>query len=387
MKLTYLYDGACPLCAGEVDRLRRRDAGGALDLVDITAPSFDAARYGRTLDELMTRMHAVDGQGRTLMAMDAVRAAYRAVGLGWLVAPTAWPVLKPVFDSLYAWIARNRYRLDVLEFYNATDADYGKWSADFNMHFGYWARGLNPLAREPMLERMNREVVERLRLQDGAHAVDLGCGTGATARSLVRRYPRAQVSAVTMVPAQIKRGRRLGAGLDGIDFILADYTATGLAAGSFDAAYAIESWCHASGPGKQAAVAEAARLLKPGGRLVIGDCFVRSKTVPWWIRPAYTRWCRSWAISEMAQVGALRAALERAGFVDIAFEDISWRVAPSIAHVPYVAGRFLVTELLRGKLSPWRWRHVVASVLSIVLGLCRSSFRYCLVTARKTTMA
>lgn len=331
----------------------------------------------------MSRMHATDDAGRALVAMDAVRAAYAAVGLGWLVAPTRWPVLKPLFDRLYAWIARNRYRLDVLEFYNATDADYGEWSADFNMHFGYWTRGMNPLAREPMLERMNREVVERLRLHDKALVVDLGCGTGATARSLVRRYPRARVCAVTIVPAQIERGSRLGAGLPGIDFVLADYTATGLQSAWYDAAYAVESWCHARGPGKRAAVAEAARVLKPGGRLVIADCFVTSGNVPWWIRGAYRRWCRSWAITEMAEVGALRAALADAGFVDIDFEDVSWRVAPSMAHVPYVATRFFLTELVKGKLTKWRRRHVVASVLSIVLGLCRGSFRYYLVTARK----
>ena len=367
----------------EVDSLRRRDRDGKLCLVDISAPAFDASRYGRTLDELMTRMHAVDGEGRTLVAMDAVRAAYTAVGLGWLVAPTRWPLLKPLFDRLYAWIACNRYRLDVLEFYNATDADYGKWSADFNMHFGYWTRGLNPLAREPMLERMNREVVGRLRLEGDARIADLGCGTGATARSLVRRHPQARVWAVTIVPAQIERGTRLSAGLPGIDFVLADYTATGLEHGKFDAAYAIESWCHAKGAGKRAAVAEAARLLRPGGRLVIADCFVTRKNVPWWVRGAYRRWCRSWAITEMAEVGALRAALEDAGFVDIDFEDISWRVAPSIAHVPYVAARFFFTELLKGKLTKWRRRHVVASVLSIVLGLCRGSFGYYLVSARK----
>ena len=384
------------MCASEVDGLRRRDAAGRLCLVDISAPGFDASRYGRTLDELMTRMHAIDADGRTLVGMDAVRAAYALAGLGWLVAPTGWPGVRPLFDRFYAWVARNRYRLsptaprarDVLEFYNATDADYGQWSDDFNMHFGYWARGLNPLRREPMLERMNREVVERLRLREEAPRVaDLGCGTGATARSLARRHRGARVCAVTMVPAQIERGRRLSAGMDGIDFVLADYTATGLAAGSFDAAYAIESWCHASGPGKRAAVAEAARLLKPGGRLVIADCFVLRPQLPWWIRGAYSRWCASWAIAEMAEIGALRKALEEAGFADIEFEDISWRVAPSIAHVPYVAGRFLITELARGKLSKWRWRHVVASVLSIALGLCRSAFRYGLVTARKTTSA
>lgn len=65
--------------------------------------------------------------------------------------------------------------------------------------------------------------------------------------------------------------------------------------------------------------------------------------------------------------------------------DISWNVAPSVAHVPYVATRFLVSELIkgRGRLSAWRRKHVVASWLSVLLGLCRGSFGYYLVSARK----
>jgi predicted DCC family thiol-disulfide oxidoreductase YuxK len=39
------------------------------------------------------------------------REAYAAVGLGWLVAPTGWPILRPLFDVGYRWFARNRVRL------------------------------------------------------------------------------------------------------------------------------------------------------------------------------------------------------------------------------------------------------------------------------------
>ncbi len=37
----------------------------------------------------------------------------------------------------------------------------------------------------------------------------------------------------------------------------------------------------------------------------------------------------------------------------------------------------------RGRISPWRRNHVVASVLSIVLGLHRAAFGYYIVSARK----
>jgi hypothetical protein len=99
----------------------------------------------------------------------------------------------------------------------------------------------------------------------------------------------------------------------------------------------------------------------------------------------YRRWCASWAVPELPDIAAMREALASTGFEDIEFTDISWNVAPSIAHVPWVAGRFLVSELIkgRGRISPWRRNHVIASVLSIVLGLHRGAFGYYMVSAHK----
>ena len=279
----------------------------------------------------------------------------------------------------------------IVAFYTATDGDYGAWSSDFNMHFGFHEWGMNPLDREAMLERMNTKVVERLALpaRDPARVADLGCGTGATARALVRLHPGSRVSAVTIVPVQIVRGRALNvrSGTDrAIEFVLRDFTDTGLSAGAYDGVYAVESSCHESGPGKRRLVEEAARLLKPGGRLVIADCFVKSAhPLRRFIRAAYRRWCSSWAVPELPHVEVMREAMTRAGFTAIEFTDISWNVAPSVAHVPYVATRFMISELVqnRGRLSAWRRRHIVASWLSILLGLYRASFGYYLVSARK----
>jgi len=233
-------------------------------------------------------------------------------------------------------------------------------------------------------------VHERLALPAGpARVVDLGCGTGATARSLLRRRRDARVSGVTIVPSQIARGCELNARArtgEAIDFVLRDYAATGLEGDAYDGAYAIESACHAPGTAKRGLLEESFRLLKRGGRLVIADCFVkRPEPLPRLVNHLYRRWCESWAVPDMPRIDAMHAALRSAGFVDIEFTEISWNVAPSIAHVPWVAARFLVVELWRGRgrLSEWRRRHFVASVLSVLLGLSRGRFGYYLVSARK----
>lgn len=80
-------------------------------MVDIAAPEFDAGRYGRTHEEVMGEIHGVLPTGALVTGMEVFRRAYRAVGLGWLLAPTGWPILRPMFDALYRWFARNRLRL------------------------------------------------------------------------------------------------------------------------------------------------------------------------------------------------------------------------------------------------------------------------------------
>ena len=107
-----LYDGECPLCLREIAMLRKLDRGrGRLDCEDIAAPDFDAGRYGRTQRDLMARIHGVLPDGSVIEGVEVFRRAYAAVGLGWLVAPTRWPLLRPLADAAYRWFARNRLRL------------------------------------------------------------------------------------------------------------------------------------------------------------------------------------------------------------------------------------------------------------------------------------
>ncbi len=108
-EIKVLYDGQCPLCRREADLLRRLDGGQCkLLLEDISSPDFDAGRYGATMDQVMAQIHGVLRSGRLVRGMEVFRRAYDAVGLGWLLAPTNWPILRRVCDAGYKWFARNR---------------------------------------------------------------------------------------------------------------------------------------------------------------------------------------------------------------------------------------------------------------------------------------
>jgi predicted DCC family thiol-disulfide oxidoreductase YuxK len=91
-----------------MDGLKRRDDKGLIVPEDISDPAFDPARYGLTAEQVRTAMHIILPDGRILRAMDAVRAAYATVGLGWLVAPTGWPGIRWLADGFYRFFAQHR---------------------------------------------------------------------------------------------------------------------------------------------------------------------------------------------------------------------------------------------------------------------------------------
>jgi predicted DCC family thiol-disulfide oxidoreductase YuxK len=113
-RVKLLYDGQCPFCAKEVRWLKSWDRRGYLALEDISDPRFDPAVYGLTRREVTGVLHAVLPSGRVVRRLEALRHAYRAVGLGPLAAPTAWPGVRWIADGMYAVFSRYRRPLGKL---------------------------------------------------------------------------------------------------------------------------------------------------------------------------------------------------------------------------------------------------------------------------------
>lgn len=115
--LTILYDGACPLCLREVKALRHRDQQrhgdrGRLAFVDIDDPGYAPDDHaGVTYREAMGRIHALTAEGEVLRDVEVFRRAYGLVGLGWLYAPSSWPLVRPLADLAYRLWAAWRLRL------------------------------------------------------------------------------------------------------------------------------------------------------------------------------------------------------------------------------------------------------------------------------------
>jgi predicted DCC family thiol-disulfide oxidoreductase YuxK len=111
-EIRILFDGDCPLCRREIAMLERLDRGrGRVAFSDITLPTFDAAAYGLTARAVHERIHGITAGGRVVEGVEVFRRAYSAVGLGWLLAPTRWPLIRPLAEAAYRVFARYRHRL------------------------------------------------------------------------------------------------------------------------------------------------------------------------------------------------------------------------------------------------------------------------------------
>jgi cyclopropane fatty-acyl-phospholipid synthase-like methyltransferase len=279
------------------------------------------------------------------------------------------------------------------QYYSEAGPDYAAWSREFNMHFGYYRAGMNPLRREAMLEQMNAEVLKRLKLEGIAEPqlLDLGCGLGATLRSFTRRLPQAWLLGITRVPWQVENARALnhaaGCGeRDRVRVIQGDYEETALPSTAYDGVYALESSCHAHGADKGALLAEAYRLLRPGGRLVVSDGFLaRDRFANALQKRIYHKLCECWVIEQLAPLDRFKARLEDLGFTDITIEPLQLRVAPSVAHIPWVTLKFLLTDVVFGKakMTRARWNNVLAPVLLPLVGAPLGPMIYCMITATK----
>lgn len=265
----------------------------------------------------------------------------------------------------------------MVRYYRESGPDYAAWSPAFNMHFGYWQSGINPLNREAMLECMNQRVTRSL---EGCGSVlDMGCGVGATARSLSRRSPETQIDGITVVPWQVERARQMTTANPRIHFHEDDYTQCHFPDQTFDGVYAIESFCHGPGRDKAACLQEARRVLRHGGTLTIADGFLRTaEPLHGLLACCHQRICECWSMDSLPVLPEVLACLADTGFRVVAVEDVAWRVGFSVAHVPFVTARFLLRELFEkhSQLSRERWNNLFAPLLTGVVGLARQHFGY-----------
>jgi len=103
----------------------------------------------------------------------------------------------------------------------------------------------------------------------GQRIVELGCGAAQLARALLLRHPDSQVTALEVDARQ--HAKNLAAPQPGITFVAAGAQAVPAPDASFDLALMLKSLHHVPQPLMATALAEVARVLRPGGHLYVSE--------------------------------------------------------------------------------------------------------------------
>jgi tocopherol O-methyltransferase len=223
----------------------------------------------------------------------------------------------------------------VAEHYDELDQFYRDVWGD-HVHHGLWLRG-NESHGEATLQLV-RHVAAQARIGRGTRVCDIGCGYGATARMLAAEYG-AQVTGVTVSPAQFRYAESQVA--QGVSMVLGDWLRNPLEDGSFDAAFAIESSEHM--PDLEEFFRQAARVLRPGGRLVVCSWLAHPRASATQRKLLLEPICREGRMPQIGSFAEYRRMFEEAGFAVEREEDASNAVKRTW---PVCAGRF-AARLLR----------------------------------------
>ena len=109
---TVIYDGRCRFCRGQVAALKRLDLCGSLRPVSLHDPEVARDFPELSAADLHARMYVVDTHGRVRGGAEAVRYLSRRLPLLWpLAVPLHVPGSLPLWERLYRFIARHRYRI------------------------------------------------------------------------------------------------------------------------------------------------------------------------------------------------------------------------------------------------------------------------------------
>ncbi len=200
-----------------------------------------------------------------------------------------------------------------------------------SMNIGLWTPGTR--SRIEALENQNALLGELLQPSPADHLLEAGCGTGGSSIWLSQRFG-AKVCGITLCERQASiaaRYARMRGVADKVRFSATDFTQAAFRDAPFTGIFASESVCHAER--KELFVAEAFRLLQPGGRLVVIDAFLTDAPFGAQERRLLDDWFQGWAVPGLASQDEFRTMLLAVGFERLTFRDLTPYIMPSARRV------------------------------------------------------
>jgi ubiquinone/menaquinone biosynthesis C-methylase UbiE len=130
---------------------------------------------------------------------------------------------------------------------------------------------------DPRYQALMDAYLAEIDFQQEAKVLEIGCGTGAVTRRLAKHENVSQALGVDPSPVFISRARTLAQDIPNVSFEQGDGRSLTLPADDFDVVVIFTTLCHVPQP--ETLLAEAFRVLRPGGLLAVFDGDYTTATV------------------------------------------------------------------------------------------------------------
>ncbi|MBL0146672.1 MAG: methyltransferase domain-containing protein [Chitinophagaceae bacterium] len=237
------------------------------------------------------------------------------------------------------------------EYYASTENSYiDSWHMNqvHALHYGYWDDKVKTFPQS--LLRMNEVMMQMASITKDDLVLDAGCGVGGSSIFLAKTVG-CKCMGITLSPTQIPHANKFAnaaAVSHLVNFKEMNYSKTNFENESFDIVWGNESICYADD--KNEFVKEAYRLLKPGGRLILGEGFVSKKQNN--DLPAVRKMLDGWQINYLDTPEDFIGFMKDAGFTTANFKDIT----PFVMH----SSRRLLGISILATLYGW-WKSLIFS--------------------------
>jgi ubiquinone/menaquinone biosynthesis C-methylase UbiE len=206
-------------------------------------------------------------------------------------------------------------------------------------------------AADPQQAAMRRAYLGDIAFPDGAAVLEVGCGTGAVTRELAAWPGVAEVTGIDPSPTFLDRARTLDPPAN-VRLLEGDARALDFHDQSFDVVVFHTTLCHVPGP--HLALVEAARVVRPGGWLVVFDGDYATTTVA--LHPSDPLQACAAAFVEFSVhdpwlVRRLPGLLEQAGFEPVRMRSYGYVETRDARYTPTIVDRGANALLAAGQIG------------------------------------
>lgn len=220
-------------------------------------------------------------------------------------------------SSLMRWTGK-----DIVDYYKANTFAY--WLYGRNMHYGYWTDDTVTLRQAT--QKFNDVLIEKANISKDDIVLDAGCGVGGASIYLAKTVGCRAIG-ITLCRHQVeqayKNAKKEGV-LHLVEFYEMDYLRTAFKEKTFTVVWGFESICYAQS--KERFAAEAFRVLKNGGRMIVADGFASRQLYEGEDKRLMQRWLDGWIVNSLDTPADWKEHARKAGFCRSDYRDVSPQV-------------------------------------------------------------